>query len=62
MRTLHMILTICAAGYGVRVDGLPPLLVCGRPPGHEGPHHDIQWPVRWQDKAASALASAGGAS
>jgi hypothetical protein len=49
MRTLHMILTICAAGYGVSVDGIPPLMVCGRAPGHAGPHHDIAWAVEWEE-------------
>ena len=51
-------LMICAAGYGVRVDGLPPVLVCGRPPGHAAreraagqpvTHHDVQWPVKWKE-------------
>lgn len=22
-------------------------LVCGRPPGHEGKHRDIEWAVEW---------------
>jgi len=45
-----MILTICAAGYGARIAGVPlPLVVCGRPPGHDGPHHDVAWAVEWQD-------------
>ena len=34
------VLTICAAGKGVSVPGVPPLLVCGLPPGHDGPHRD----------------------
>ncbi len=52
LRLLDCVLTICAAGYGVRVDDLPPLLVCGRPPGHDGPHHDVQWAVAWKEPAS----------
>ena len=37
-------LTICADGYG-RPE--LPLLVCGRPPGHPGPHHDVHWAIEW---------------
>jgi hypothetical protein len=43
-------LTICAAGQGVTTGGIPVPLVCGRPPGHDGPHHDIEWAVKWPDK------------
>lgn len=49
---LDVALTVCADGYGVVIDNLPPLLVCGRPPGHEGPHHDVKWPVAWDDQGA----------
>ena len=44
---LDMRLTICGAGQGIRVDGAPPLLVCGRVPGHLPPHRDVSWPVSW---------------
>jgi hypothetical protein len=42
-------LTICAAGGRIRIDGMPSLLVCGRAPGHEGKHHDVDWAVEWAD-------------
>ncbi len=45
------VLTICAAGKGVSVPGVPPLLVCGLPPGHDGPHRDAVWPVSWDGTA-----------
>jgi len=43
-------LMVCAAGSGVHVPNVPPVLVCGRPPGHRGPHRDAMWPVRWRDE------------
>jgi hypothetical protein len=50
-RTLHMILTICAAGYGVQTysgSGLP--VVCGRQPGHGGRHRDVEYTLEWSDQ------------
>jgi hypothetical protein len=44
---LHLELMICAAGKGVRIQGVPPTLVCGLPPGHDGRHRDVEWPVSW---------------
>ena len=52
-RMLDTVLTICAAGYRVHVGNLPPILVCGQPPGHQGPHRDIEWDVRWADAAVT---------
>ena len=49
VRLLNEVLTICAAGHGVSAGGLPSLLVCGRPPGHDGLHHDVQWAVEWAE-------------
>lgn len=51
---LDMRPTICAAGYGVAVGDLPPVLVCGLAPGHDGKHRDVQWPVTWQDPEVAA--------
>jgi hypothetical protein len=48
-RTLHLILTICAAGYGVHARGGMPV-VCGLPPGHDGNHRDVQHTLEWSDQ------------
>jgi hypothetical protein len=45
-RTLTLVLTICAAGRGVMAQsGVP--VVCGREPGHWGPHRDIEYTLTW---------------
>lgn len=49
-----MRLTICAAGHGVTVSGIPVPLVCGREPGHDGTHRDAEWPVEWHDQEMAA--------
>ena len=48
-RTLHMILTICAAGYRVATRSRLPL-VCGLPPGHGGAHRDVEYTLEWSDQ------------
>ena len=42
-------LTICAAGYGATHHSSLPL-VCGLPPGHDGPHRDVQYYIEWSDQ------------
>jgi hypothetical protein len=38
------VLTICGASK----DGPQGLLwICGRAPGHDGPHKDVNYPVTW---------------
>lgn len=54
VRMLHAALTICADGYGVVIGDLPPVLVCGLAPGHEGPHRDVRWPVAWDEQGVEA--------
>jgi hypothetical protein len=54
-------LLVCAAGKGVRVEGVPPLLVCGLPPGHQGPHRDAVWPVTWNSLPAAIGGDGSGA-
>jgi hypothetical protein len=53
-------LLVCAAGKGVQVGTLPPLLVCGRLPGHDGKHRDAVWPVEWDGTAGRVSPGAPG--
>jgi hypothetical protein len=49
--------TICAAGHGVRAPaGLP--VVCGRPPGHDGLHRDVEHTLVWSDKPRPVIRAA----
>ena len=48
-RMFQATLTICAAGYGVATHSRLPL-VCGLPPGHDGPHRDVEYTLQWSDQ------------